>query len=423
MKISKANRYLFGLIAAGLAGCMSGNEPDDGQTVLQSAARAKDKQEKPVYVAVGNSLTSGFQSAGLRKDWQEASYPALVAEAMGSGDFQLPLIDTPGVGTRTINGQPATPLMLEGNAITAKPLTRPIGEMLLNYGLPRPYNDLGVPGATTLDFLRAYDQATAQVPGNAYFDMILRAGLFHNATMLRQAIQLQPKVMTLWLGSNDILGGVTSGTVVEGTTVTPVAAYTALMDLALDTLLRETKAHIFMANLPSIVTIPYVTTVPKVVIDAHFQPVLINGSPVPLLTQESNVKYVLFPALSALQRGIGIPAALGGTGTPLPGSLTLTEDEAAIADRLTEGYNAYLKHKACGNSRLTLVDMNKLLTDVKNGAIPGLTSTHPLVDPVGTAFSLDGIHPNSRGYRFVANQFIDAINGALHKKYPKVPTN
>lgn len=295
--------------------------------------------------------------------------------------------------------------------------------MLLNYSLPRPYNNLGVPGATTLDFLRAYNQATAQVPGNAYFDMILRAEVFQNATMLRQAVQLQPKVMTLWLGSNDILGGVTSGTVVEGSTVTPVAAYSALMDLALDTLLRETKAKIFIANIPSIFTIPYVTTVPKVVIDANFQPVIINGNPVPLLTQESNVKYVLFPALAAFQRGIGIPAALGGTGNPLPADLTLTEAEVEIADRLTDGYNAYLKGKTCSNRRLTLVDINKLLTDVKNGNIPGLTSTHPLVDPVGTAFSLDGIHPNPRGYRFVANRFIDAINGALHKKFEKVPTH
>jgi lysophospholipase L1-like esterase len=253
--------------------------------------------------------------------------------------------------------------------------------------------------------------------------MILRPEIFHNATMLRQAIRLQPKVMTLWLGSNDILGGVTAGTVVEGTTVTPVAAYTALMDLALDTLLRETKAKIFIANIPSIVTIPYVTTVPKVVIDARFQPVIINGNPVPLLTQESNVKYVLFPALAAFQRGIGIPTALGGAGTPLPADLTLTEAEAEIADRLTDGYNAYLKRKACSNSRLTLVDINKLLSDVKNGNIPGLTSTHPLVDPVGSAFSLDGIHPNIRGYKFVANQFIDAINGALHKKFEKVPTH
>lgn len=415
----KASKYLFGIAAIGLAGCMFNGEPDESQADPRYAARTGGKNL--VYVAVGNSLTSGFQNAGLRKDWQEASYPALIADAMGIDDFQIPLIDTPGIGTRTVNGQPATPLMLEGNSITVKPLTRPIGEMLLNYASPKPYNNLGVPGATTLDFMRAYSQGTAQAPGNAYFDMILRPEVFQNATMLRQAVQLQPKVMTLWLGSNDILGGVTSGTVVEGATVTPVAAYTALMDLALDTLLRETKAHIFIANIPSIVTIPYVTTVPKVVINAQFQPVIINGSPVPLLTQESNVKYVLFPALSAFQRGIGIPTALGGTGTPLPGDLTLTEAEAEIADRLTDGYNAYLKRKACGNKRLTLVDINKLLLDVKNGNIPGLTSTHPLVDPVGSAFSLDGIHPNTRGYKFVANRFIETINGALHKNYDKVP--
>jgi len=35
------------------------------------------------YVAVGNSLTSGFQSGGLREDWQRESYPALIAKQMG----------------------------------------------------------------------------------------------------------------------------------------------------------------------------------------------------------------------------------------------------------------------------------------------------------------------------------------------------
>jgi hypothetical protein len=45
------------------------------------------------------------------------------------------------------------------------------------------------------------------------------------------------------------------------------------------------------------------------------------------------------------------------------------------------------------------------------------------VDPVGTAFSLDGIHPNTRGYQVAANRFIDAINGAFQKEYKKVPTN
>jgi lysophospholipase L1-like esterase len=192
------------------------------------------------------------------------------------------------------------------------------------------------------------------------------------------------------------------------------------MDQGLDTLLDETKAHIFMANIPGVTTIPFATTLPKVVIGADFRPVLVGGNPVPLLTQESDVEYVLFPALAAFQRGIGIPAALGGTGQPLPANLTLTRGEVETANRLTEGYNAYLAQKARDNaSRITLVDVNGLLTDLKEGRIPGLTGLHPLLDPAGSAFSLDGIHPNSEGYKKVANLFIDAINRTLHKKYRK----
>ncbi len=417
------------LLAFALVGCLgieSGDHKSESKqedSELQYALRESHsgKKVKVTYVAVGNSLTSGFQNNGLRRDWQEASYPALIAKAMSIEDFELPLIDTPGIGLQRINGQPTTPLILEGNSIAPKILTRPISEMLLNATLNRPYNDLGVPGATTLDFLRAYNAATSQSPNNPFFNIVLRGEQFHNATMLRQAVMLNPKVMTLWIGSNDILGGITAGTVIEGTTVTPVSIYTSLMDLGLDTLLRETKAHLFLANIPGVTTIPFATALPTVVIGPDFQPVLVNGNSVQLLTQESDVAFVLFPALAAFQRGVGIPTSLGGSGQPLPANLTLTRSEVEIATRLTEGYNDYLRRKATDNpSRITLVDVNGLLTDLKDGRIPGISGKHPLLDPTGSAFSLDGIHPNNKGYVRVANLFLEAINRALHTKYRKI---
>jgi hypothetical protein len=69
------------------------------------------------------------------------------------------------------------------------------------------------------------------------------------------------------------------------------------------------------------------------------------------------------PRVGAYLRGIGIPTALDGIGTHLTADLTLTEAEAEIANRFTDGYNAYLKRKACSNFRLTLVDINRLLLD------------------------------------------------------------
>ncbi|MEO7425144.1 MAG: SGNH/GDSL hydrolase family protein [Fibrobacteria bacterium] len=373
------------------------------------------------YVAVGNSLTAGFQSGGLRSEWQLQSYPALLARQMGSPGFQLPFIDTPGIGSRRIAGQSTVPLFLDATgAITTRLLGRPVTDLLLNSRLERPYNNLGVPGATTRDFLQAHDSGSAQDKSNGFFNIVLRGGLFQNSTMLRQAIKLRPSLMTLWLGNNDILGGIIAGTVIEGVTVTPVAAYSALMDAGLDTLLRETDARIFMANIPSIVSIPYVTTVPTYVFNpATFRPAV--DTSVRFLTEETGVKYVLLSALPDITAKKGIPVALGGSGEPLKAGLTLTEAEAATADALTDGYNAYLRAKAEANpDRLTLVDVNALLKRLTAGEIAGLNSTFILLDSAHSAFSLDGIHPNSKGQKQIANLFLGAINQTMGGKYPLV---
>lgn len=411
MFTSKTHKLILSVapMVLALAGCFDEDGDDeDGDSVS-------------AYVAVGNSLTSGFQSGGLREDWQRLSYPALIAQQMGGEDFQLPLIDSPGLGSTKIADRPATPLDLdpESRTIIPKPLTVPVTSLLLNRSLPRPYDNLGIPGATTLDFLQAYDSNTAQSKGNGYFNIVLRGGLFHNATMLRQAIFLRPKVMTVWIGNNDILGGVTSGRIEPGVNVTPTSVYSALMDRALDTLLRETDAHLFLANIPAITSIPFVTAVPRSLFDpATFQSA---DTSTRLLTEEDSVRYVLITALGPLLKKDGFPTALGGTGVPLPASVTLTEQEVLAANALVDGYNAYLKGKADANpARITLVDVKLLLEQVTNGQIPGLNGKFPLIDSANTVFSLDGIHPNSKGYRQVANLFLDAINGALGKQYPKL---
>ena len=51
-------------------------------------------------VAVGNSLTAGFQSSGLVEDFQLHSYPYLIAQKMGMAtQFEQPLIASPGIGS------------------------------------------------------------------------------------------------------------------------------------------------------------------------------------------------------------------------------------------------------------------------------------------------------------------------------------
>ncbi|HEX7027586.1 MAG TPA: hypothetical protein VF268_10115, partial [Gammaproteobacteria bacterium] len=43
----------------------------------------------------------------------------------------------------------------------------------------------------------------------------------------------------------------------------------------------------------------------------------------------------------------------------------------------------------------------------------------PNINPPTGIYSEDGIHPNSRGYAFIANIFIDAINEQFGASVPK----
>src|SRR6266699_7119116 len=47
------------------------------------------------YVSMGNSMTAGFQSAGINDSTQLQAYPVLLANAMGSPFFP-PLLTRPG---------------------------------------------------------------------------------------------------------------------------------------------------------------------------------------------------------------------------------------------------------------------------------------------------------------------------------------
>jgi hypothetical protein len=412
MAIRSDFQWITVLAAFALAGCVNSSTSGVEESGIESQ----------YYVAVGNSLTAGYQSGGIRSDWQKESYPALLARQMGMDeDFQLPLIESPGIGSKQ-GGVTIEPLALDasGKAIAApKALTVSPATLLSNKGLIRPYNNLAVPGCTTRDFLYASDSSTSQSGNNGLFDIVLRPGVLNKLSMMRQAILLQPTILTMGIGSNDILGGITSGDVREGVTVTPVAFYSQMMDAALDTLLRETTAHIFLSNIPSITSIPFVTTVPTWIPNATFTaPAVDTGFK--FSTVESDVRYILLPALGLVSEGHGVPMP-GGKGDSLAAKYTLTATEAATATRLIDGYNAYLKGKCDANpARLTLVDMNGLLAKLIKGEIPGLSGKFILFDPAQSAFSLDGVHPNSKGYREVANLHIDAINSALHTDYKHV---
>jgi lysophospholipase L1-like esterase len=344
------------------------------------------------YVAIGDSLTAGFQSGSLYRASQINSYPALLyRQATGqTTGFEQPLVSDPGIPGRLVL-RSLVPLSVTPADGQGAPT---------NLTLQRPYNNMAVPGARVRDVL-------VTTTGGLH-DVVLR----RSGTALQQALALNPTFVTIWIGNNDALAAATSGIVVDNVTLTTVDRFETDFRAIVDAV-AAAGARMAIANIPDVTTIPYVATIPSVVVNpATNQPVLINGNPVPLIGPNGLLgagDRVLLPASSLLAQGIGIPAALGGKGTPLPDSAVLSAAEIATISARVNAFNGIIRAVA-QQRNAAFVDANALLRDVAQRGVPvgGVTFTSSFL--TGGIFSYDGVHPTSFGYAYIANAFIEAIN-------------
>jgi hypothetical protein len=373
------------------------------------------------YVAIGNSLTAGYMDGGLVVSGQRGSYPRLLASAMAAKahTFEQPLIDFPGVGSTELDDPDEVAGIIYyihggGFDLTGPTPKDDVPDLLLNKEHPIPYNNLGVPGATAGDVGSALDSNSSQTPGNAFFDLVLRNPDFGDVVIRDQAIALGPKLITCWIGNNDILDGATDGEPVVGDNITPTGEYTATLTTLLDDLTTGIDERfgyepaIFLGNIPSISSAPYF--VPKDLFD-----LMAFGGQYEIETVEEAV-YVLFPALYYLADG-GLP--------PLPEEHTLDAAEVAVVETAVTEYNAAIAAAAAARDNVWLYDANAVLAGLEG--MPEAKHFLELLADMDVAeaaattyFSLDGIHPNNRGYGLVANGFIDVINEALDTALPHV---
>lgn len=359
------------------------------------------------YMAVGDSLTAGFASSGLHEDVQRLSYPALLAGQAGIGDtFEQPLAGAPGIppllSLQGFNG--ASPIIAPRAANPGAPL---------NLTLPRPYDNMAVPGFRVGDVVRT-------VTGNAIIDLILRG----QGTQLQQAAALQPTLATVWLGNNDVLAAATSGLVIEGVTLTPVGQFRSDYRTVLATL-SAVGADLVVATIPNVTAIPFVNTLPPVLVDPSTgEPVLIGGAPVPLIGPAGPLSLgdkVLLSASALLGVGIGIPVAAGGTGQPLPDSAFLTVAEFETIVARTAAYNSVIREEAASFGA-AVVPIDTFFDRVAaEGFALGGGQTYTTDFLTGGIFSYDGVHPTPFGYAVVANQFIRVINDTFGAAIPRVP--
>jgi lysophospholipase L1-like esterase len=419
-------------------------QPDQPAAPELNTTVAQLAQSK--MIAIGNSLTAGFQSSGLTEDFQLNSYPYMVARQMGKTEFEQPIIGAPGIGS------PAgkTPMYLEDGEIKQDDLTVDPLLLLKNAYLARPYDNLGIPGAVLNDLLN-----TASSAANPFFTLVLRNPTFGNTTQLEQAVMLQPTMILLWAGDNDMLNAVLDGDMKEITS--QVNFSTQLQEVLTQLRADLPRTMIVIGNIRYATDIPYVNILDHIFIGPGNTPVLFDdtlqpinapgvpGGHLPLLTTESDVEHITLKGLLAYQSGLGVPdstymvdilsidpffakllvnairaAGVEPSGVPLDGTMTLTATETSALTTAVDGYNQTIAAMA-QSFQTPMVDLNALFAQLHTADIDGASGKFVLLAPANTAFSLDGVHPNHAGYALIANVFIETIDAVLQPD-PAIPT-
>ncbi|HET9010730.1 MAG TPA: SGNH/GDSL hydrolase family protein, partial [Gemmatimonadaceae bacterium] len=177
------------------------------------------------YVAIGNSITAGWQSDGINDDTQRQSYARLLAGQMGTqyhyASLNLPGCQPPVVNFVTqarVGGAPA--------GVCALRATTSVTDVL---------NNVAVPDARVLD-----PTSPSTVASNALTTFILGG-----KTQVQRALDARPTFASIWIGNNDVLvagyTGYLTPTVVVGATSPGIVSSQAVFQTNYDKMITQLR--------------------------------------------------------------------------------------------------------------------------------------------------------------------------------------
>ena len=375
------------------------------------------------FVAIGNSLTAGVADGALYKDSQKNSFPNLIAKMAEVDDFEQPIMGGNGFSFNESEGRLSLNIFTDPPSIDFLPAGTEN-----NRNLNRAYNNLGIP------LIRAeqlYTATTAvEADSNHFVDKILQGS---GRTAIEEALSLDPTLITLWVGSNDVLESATLGLADNNSSYTPSSEFFTHLNNIITQLTDGTNAPIFIANIVDITDLPYFTSLPSSITIGGNQTYLFGECENNVIRELTDDDIVLFWALPdylnlLTSRDISVATALNDT-------LVLDVEEKAEIQIIIDQFNDIIKNVANSNNQLHLVDMYSIFNDIADNGytIDGTNHTADLIyfDANGllnlnlltTLFSYDALHPNKFGYASFANSFIEVINSTLNADLPLVTSS
>jgi len=412
-KVSRSAIALTGAVVVA-ASCTS-----DSTNTVFGARQPNETALFQSYVAIGNSITAGYQSGGIDATGQAASYANLLARQMNTR-FAIPLLASVGCPPPVINFQTQARPTGTTSSTCALRTAASATDVL---------NNVAVPGASSFD------------PNDADgtpFSNILTSLFLGGKSQVQKALQADPTFATIWIGNNDVLGFALSDGRTNAATglagMTQTATFTANYDAMIAALTAGAPGIkgvligvVQVANAPIMFPAAALSNAQfKGGFDAiagtttALDPSCTAGAGTGSLINTFlafQIRLGAHPPLIACVPG----GASGAIPAPVGDILVLDPTEQATIQARIDSYNTYIAAKA-NSLGFAYVDPNPILLTLKAGntlvrQLPNFATTGTF----GTGMSLDGVHPGAGVQREIANAIIPAINAKYGTHLALVP--
>lgn len=400
-------------------------------------------------IALGGSYLAGYQDGGLFVKGQENSLAALIANQLAYADggsfYQVMIADGKGVGLSSKPWESAfvTPSTLgtktDCKGVTStSPVKSSVSEIsalaILNSGDRTKNNNFSVPFASVMDYNNPNLGLNYGINNtNPFYNRIAsKPGV---STILSDAKDKHPSFIISWLGMDDIYNYASKGG--ANLTIPSTAEFEQQLDLILGDFAKNGVKGI-MATIPDFRDFPFYTLIPWDNADlTQNQADSLNDAYIPnsmfdhiRFEQGRNGFVVEDPAEASgfrqLKAGEYISIAVptdsmkcykyGLLIKVINNRYSLIESEVKILDEAIKNYNQTIVKKS-SEYGFALVDMYSYFKKVKAG-VKWNGADFNLEFVSGGFLSLDGYHPNQKGYNLIANEFIKAINEKYEANVP-----
>jgi lysophospholipase L1-like esterase len=392
----------------------------------QKISGPKGQEAFERYVSIGTSVTMGVQSDGVYYATQQTAWPALLAHMAFAPKFTTPLIQGPGCYSPIIAPIQFT-RRLSGAAYPNINAQDQVCALYPNITLPT--NNVAIDGATTYAALRVTPDTVAAAPTTVEPDQrkrLYKAVLATGKSQVTAMMAQNPTLVSVELGSNEVLRTVTSGILVPAAayrqpdnsfTYYPITLWQPQYDAIVDSV-AKTGAKALLVSVPLIPSLVGVYQGDDFYQDAAtFQQfgIIVNAD----CQGNANLIYAFGKVLTALASPK--PYNFSCTDNPSAADFVLTQADTAQIDTQIRAMNTHIQTLASQHSWAYL-DLNASLG--KFVAAKGkfrLNAFLTCTRPFGQYVSLDGIHPTQDGQQEIANAAANALNTAYGFEIPQNP--